>query len=463
MDTGQTTCGDDNRLRAADEPSAAGGRRHPFAILFLVAIGIELAVFVWLCLLDRDTFLSIATAPDTGTYVKIAQGLIDTGTVPLDGFRTLGYPLFLYPCLLIGGPTFVYQVAVAFQLIFNLLLVWLFWKFLERAAAPVAMPIRLIMTAIFFAAGMGLALWILTDFQAGLLFGLFIYCLLFKRSWPWVIVGGLAIGMATLTRPTFTAFAVLIPVAALLARRFTSKVPWSQVAVYVLCSLLACGINSVQTYRSRNVTGSDSFTVFHMLCVPFYNHIDGEETDLVAYKAKFQREIAERAGRPYSELTRAEKEPLARQWMTEKIMAHPGRFVLGCTKSFLKYLFVPIERPADVATATLISEDQYYAVLRPILFGLCLPLWILSIFPPLGHPRRYMFYYLIVVVLVLYVLGWSSLVGGAGERYRFPVLAALFSLAALNLQSVVRWASTRKTAAKGAPRLTSDSDGGYPG
>jgi hypothetical protein len=240
-------------------------------------------------------------------------------------------------------------------------------------------------------------------------------------------------------------------VAALLARRFTSKVPWFQVAVYVLCSLLACGINSVQTYRSRNVTGSDSFTVFAMGCVPFYNHIDGEETNFYAYRVKFQREITERAGRPYSELTRAEKEPLARQWMTEKIMAHPGGFVLGYTKSFLKYLFVPIERPVAAATATVISEDQYHAVLRPILFGLCLPVWILSIFPPLGHPRRYMFYYLFVVLLVLYVLGMSAFVGMAGERYRFPVLIAMLPVAVLNFQSIVRWVLQKMAAARSSP------------
>jgi len=64
-----------------------------------------------------------------------------------------------------------------------------------------------------------------------------------------------------------------------------------------------------------------------------------------------------------------------------------------------------------------------------------------------------MFYYLIVVLLVLYVLGLSSLVGQQGERYRFPVLAALFPLAALNLQSFIRRVAKARPGAKDGGRV----------
>ncbi len=107
--------------------------------------------------------------------------------------------------------------------------------------------------------------------------------------------------------------------------------------------------------------------------------------------------------------------------------------------------------PTVVVGGHQMGNPGYFAVLRPILFGLCLPLWILSIFPPLGHPRQYMFYYLIVVLLVLYVLGVSGLVGQQGERYRFPVLIAMLPLAALNIQSIVRWVSEKMAAARSSP------------
>ena len=119
--------------------------------------------------------------------------------------------------------------------------------------------------------------------------------------------------------------------------------------------------------------------------------------------------------------------------------ARPGTFVLAWSKNFVKYLFVPIVNPALLASVALGATATYYSAVRPILFILFLPLWLLVLVPPRGQSRGFKAYYLVFMLMLAYVLGLSALVGQAGERMRFPVLALMLPLAAVNLERLHRW------------------------
>ena len=145
------------------------------------------------------------------------------------------------------------------------------------------------------------------------------------------------------------------------------------------------------------------------------------------------------AGRPYGELTRAEQERVARGILFEKASARPGALVLAWSKNFIKYLFVPIENPALLASVALGATETDYDAVRPILFVLFLPLWLLVLVPPRGQSRGYMAYYMAVLLVLAYVLALSALAGESGERMRFPVLALMLPLAAVNFERLHRW------------------------
>ncbi len=68
-------------------------------------------------------------------------------------------------------------------------------------------------------------MYLLTDFLAGVLFILFLDGLIYKRRWQSVVVGGVCLFGATLTRPTFNYFPVLIPAVGYLAGRILIEGP----------------------------------------------------------------------------------------------------------------------------------------------------------------------------------------------------------------------------------------------
>ena len=122
--------------------------------------------------------------PDTYEYNRIALQLFEYNRIALQleennkltsGQRTLGYPLFLYLGYLIGGRSYGMYVVIALQLMLNLIFRWGCWRLLQRIAPAAGIRLRSIVTLFFFWASLGMALYLLTDFLASFLFGVFFY------------------------------------------------------------------------------------------------------------------------------------------------------------------------------------------------------------------------------------------------------------------------------------------------
>jgi hypothetical protein len=77
------------------------------------------------------------------------------------------------------------------------------------------------------------------------------------------------------------------------------------------------------------------------------------------------------------------------------------------------------------------------------LYVLWLPVWLLSLTPPLGQPRKYLALYAAIMLASAYIIALSSLGAGGEERIRFPVLPFWFLVAAMNAQDFVNF--LRKT------------------
>jgi len=434
-------------------PEGAGGEaareRRAFLILFILAAAAELVAFAILCLQDRQDFLSFITTKDTGSYLQVAQGLLRKGSIPLGTFRTVGYPLFLSGCFLVGGQAYGYYVTIGVQLLLNLVFLRLFWAVLSRVAAGAPLGIRVAMGGVFWLAGMGMSLWVMSDFQAALAFGLFVYVLLLRRSWAWVAAGSMALALAVLTRPTLNAIGLLVPLLALLASRVTSRVPWSHVAAYMVAALLAAGFSHWQVARAANLKGVESFWSF-TIGFTIYYHLERFDPDAGKSRAIFKDMIAQRAGRPYAEVTQADQDRIAQEIFMERFCQRPVRYLLSWAKSLLKYTLVPIENTVYLTASALGREDAYFKWIRPVMFALCLPLWVASLVPPRTRQKGWLAYYALMMVVAVYVLSLGSVFSGAGERYRFPVLLLMLPVAATNIHWA--WQRVRARLGRGAYR-----------
>jgi len=400
--------------------------------LLALAAALELIFFIWLCLQGPEGFKTfVCHYPDTAEYARVGEYLVERGAIPTSP-RTLGYPLFLSGCLFLGGSTYGYHVAVAVQLVANLLLGAGFWFASERLAPQLGVWVRGVATAILLYAGFGLSLFILTDFLAGFLFTLFLWALILKRRWPWVVAAGICLFLATLIRPTFNYFPILLPGIVYLVGRCYSKVPLRQTAFYILCGASAVALSTAIEHRDRDATDSFGFLYLHfrvLVRTNFYPEIK-EDHD---YDALYRRECAAAAGKPLDQTTRAEKDQAAKRVFVAHVRSQPARFARNYGAAFLKYAFAPIETLVQQILYSRGQQDTYYfSHARPVLVLLWLPLWLLSLFPPVGSKHTNLGLYVLVMTVLLYVLGLSALGSGGGERIRFPVLPFLLILAAVN-------------------------------
>ncbi len=149
--------------------------------LLIVCVAIEGMLFAWLCALPQKAFWAFVWDPDTLEYWRVARHLVDSGWW-LTTSRTLGYPLFLALCYRLGGELYGPYVAIALQLLLNLVLTGLCWRLLQRLAPSVGELGRFWATLFFSWAGTGMALMLMADFLSALLFAVFVYGLLFWRQ-----------------------------------------------------------------------------------------------------------------------------------------------------------------------------------------------------------------------------------------------------------------------------------------
>jgi hypothetical protein len=394
---------------------------------------IELVLFCWLCSLGQEAFTDFVSAPDTTKYNRLAlqlsEGRLTSGP---SSSRTLGYPLFLSLCYLIGGRSYGLYVVIATQLVLNIVFTWGCWRLLERIAPAAGVKLRSMATLFFFWAGMGMALYLLTDFLASFFFGIFLYGMLFWRRRSSVPLSGTALALATSTRPTFTFIPFLLPLAAYLIGGFTSKVPKNYLIAFILFSFVATGISVMHQYTSDGYIGPSSVVTQNIVRIIYFSLKEDQLTES-DYTREFEGEIGRRAGQPFVTLSRSAQEKYAKEMLFEVLVSHPRQVILYLVRNFVKYIFVPVESVVARLTALYLSEQAYLTYVRPVLGLLCLPVWLFSLSPPFGSPKKYKMYYLLVVIFLLYVVGVSAITPLQGERMRFPVLVFMLPVMVWNV------------------------------
>jgi hypothetical protein len=428
-------------IASSTRPAASPPRDPVFRAIMLVAIVLESLLYAATWGLDEHEFMRVFSCPDTGAYVEIARSLVDQGTVSPESIRTLGYPLYLSCCFALAG-RWGFRLALAGQLVMNLVFVWIGWQFLARIAGHTRVAVRVIMAAVLFVDGLGLAVLFLTDLQAAMFFGLFLYGLFFKRSWPWVALAGISVFLAALTRPTFALFFVLLPVLAPLVRQFSTRVPKTHLCIYVLCILLGNAVSWRQNQLSRSLIGGrESVLTWNIRLLDYAIGQDGDLrniADIDRHQIEFHKRIAAAVGKPYEKLTRGEVDDQSTRLLTGIVLAHPVKTMVSTSVGFLKFLFVPIE--CGIMQFFIIADraELYGTPIRLPLFLFWLPLWLLFIFPPLRFRLDHLCYYIATWLIVGYVLGVSGFwVFGSGERLRLPVLPLMLPWAAINLDWLI--------------------------
>jgi hypothetical protein len=426
-------------LRVERRPADQNKRHCRSDTFVLIAcVGIEVVMIVWLSLLGRDAFMTYAWAVDTQGYVAVALHLVETGTLTA-GPRTLGYPLFVAFAYFLGGVTRGPYVVIGLQLVLNVGLTWGCWRLLERMAPTAGVRIRALATLFFSWAALGMALILMSDFLGAVFFGMFLYGMLFWRSRTGVALCGGSLAFATLTRPTFTFFPLVIPFLAWLVGRCTAKLSRRDLIFYMGCSLAATGLSVMYQYSYSRYMGPSPNLITPIQETIYHGVVERQapSSDIDSFKKQFEQEVEKRAGRTYSTLSPTEREMYAKSIFREEFAAHPTEIMANFVSNFIKYIFVPVEFNVNRLTAMYFGDKAYFDYLRPILGLICLPLWILSLIPPIGAPKSHKMFYLIVTTCLLYIVGLSAIGSGAGERYRFPVLMFMLPVVLWNLQWLI--------------------------
>ncbi|MGD0898082.1 MAG: hypothetical protein ABR915_09630 [Thermoguttaceae bacterium] len=426
------------------------------AVLLVLAFLLETIAFFWACSLSTDEFRKQFLGGDTEDYVRVAKGLLISGMPPIGESRTVGYPLFLAACLGIGGEKHGYRFALAVQLCLNMVFLSTFWSFLARIGPHTRLAIKITMAAVFFLAGFGMAMRLLSDFQAALLFTLFLYGLCFGRSRRWGTGTGVSLGLTLLTRPTFLPLVILLPLLPFFVRRFASRVPWSHIVVCAGCGLAAATVGWWQEQRSARTVHAGMSLRWQLAKdwvdeVGFHGEPKSRE-ETARRREAFNARIAAIAGRPVNALTRGEIDAAAGKILREIVMDHPRAVAVCWAKRFVKSLFVPIEQVVRVAFAAFDRDDAYVRLVRGPLFVLCFPLWVLALAPPPKDWKQQWAFYLFTILLVFYDLGINAIGGGAqGERYRFPVLPLMLIWAGITVEAACCSIRLKATGARVSP------------
>jgi hypothetical protein len=409
------------------------------SVIFKIVAGttlIESAVGFWLWQQGWNTFAQFVLTPDTPGYVGIAQHLAETFTL-LPSPRTLGYPLFLAVGELLAGRDYGSYLAVAIQLVLNILMTVVCWKMLERLVPSVSETLRLLVTLLFFWAGLGMALFLMTDFMAAVWFGMFVYGFLFWRSRTGLVMAGVGLALATLTRPTFTFVPLLLPLAAHLVGRVSSKIPFGAVVTIAVLGLAATGASVAYQYTFDRYLGPSPILINAVEESLYYSEIEGSGMVFIDYKRQFEQRTADAAGKNYSELSPRERDLYAGTVLREAMAAHPVKIALVWGRNFLKYLLVPMESTIERMVVRNQSMETYNAIVRPLLLLICLPLWAFALAPPINGSQRERMYYWFMLLCVSYTMAVSAVAAGSGERIRFPVLMLMLPTMAWNLEAAV--------------------------
>ena len=423
--------------------------------LLIGAAAVELLLFLWLAANGREAFLELVSTPDTSSYLGVAQQLADTHTLAASS-RTLGYPLFAAVGYVIGGETYGPYIVIGAQLLLNLFLTWLGWRVLERLASEASVRLRIAATVFLFWAGMGMAALLMSDFLAGLCFAVFLYGFLFWRQRRGALLAACALALATLTRPTFILVPVLLPAAAYIVRQVTTKIPAAHLLVFAACCVAATSLSLDYQYKFNRYVGPSPILIYPIQEMLYHGIAAQRSTsqDYAVFQREFATEIAKRGGQPFGRMSVADREAYAKQLLREGFVAHPFSITVVVVTNAFKYVFAPVELVISRVANELLSPATYRRFVRPVIVAACVPIFLLSLLPPMGHFRGQRPYYALVMLFLLYIIGLSAISYGSGERIRFPILAFMAPVAVWNARTFCDAVQARFS----VPRLSTAAD-----
>jgi hypothetical protein len=422
-------------------PSPQPPERFPWKCLAIPA-ALSACLFLVAAFRGPEAFRVAVSLPDGEGYTSAAWSLLKQGTMPRESVRTLGYPLFLAGCFGIGGETYGAHVAIAVQLVLNLMLMPLSWSYLTHVSNQVSRRFRLIAAYCVWFAGLGLAALLMTDLLAAFCFNVFLFGFCFRRTRRWVALAGGCLLFATLARPAFNGMFVLLPFLALLVNRFARRIPWKQVAVYSVCSICGFGVNSLQERYSSEVKGREiSVKEYGIMFWNARYTLGGCTADnREAALAQYRQSVADRMGKDYEMLSRREKETGAWRLLRDLVFAQPSTFVIGLVEHSLKTLVAPVDSLAGWGARFFFGPETVLPkVVRFLIFLLCMPLWLLAYLPGKEVRQRFGAYLIFSGIVLAYVVGLTALLAeGCGERYRLPLLMMILVTAALQADVLSR-------------------------
>lgn len=275
----------------------------------------------------------------------------------------------------------------------------------------------------------------MSDFLSALLFAVFVYGLLFWRDYRSLWVSGTALVLATLVRPTLMFLPLLLPLLAWCVARATSRVPVGHVAVYAACIVAAIGASTAYQYASDGYLGPSSIVAQNLGRTVVFATLDGSVTS--DDYGRFVPQIEARAGAAYETLSRREVQHHSVRIFFETLWAQPKRMAVQMARTFVKYLFVPVESLLQRLTERTAGAARYEAVVRPVVALMCLPIWLLALWPPRSEPRDRA-YYAFMLIIWFYLAGIAVVNPYQGERIRFPVLMFALPVVLWNAQGVYR-------------------------
>jgi len=424
-----------------DVASPATPDDRAIARILVGAAAVEVSLFLWFVAIGRAAFIEFVWTPDTSSYIRVAQQLAERHTLA-EGPRTLGYPVFAAAAYVIGGGLYAPYILIALQLLLNLGFTWLGWRLLQRIAPEAGLRLRSAATVLLFWAGMGMAAFLMTDFLAAFCFSVFLYGLLFWRDRWGALVSAGALAVATLTRPTFTFLPLLLPAAAYLVRRITSKIPATHLLLFAACSIAATSVSVAYQYAFNRYAGPSPLLILPIQEMLYHGVVRQRSPapDYATFQQQFAAEVEKRAGRPFATLTAGERERTAKEIFGEAFRAYPVEITANVLKNALKYVFVPVESSLSRFWAIYASASTYATAVRPIVALVWFPVWTLALVPPIESTPRRRMYYLLMMGCLAYIIGFSSISTGSGERIRFPVLMFMFPVLMWN----VEWLRSRR-------------------
>jgi hypothetical protein len=333
------------------------------------------------------------------------------------------------------------------QLLLNLLMLPLAWSFLRSLRRRLSRILCLWIVFFVWLAGLGFAIQLLSDLLAGVLFNIFLLGFCFRRTRGWLALAGASLFLATVTRPGLNYFFLLLPFLALLVRRFAAPLAWREVGVYCLLGFCGMVVNEVQGHYFLEVKGTTRSLKEWPVQLWNYELLKPAEN---AYSEQaiqdYRHLIEQRAGRPYADLTRREKEATARLVLCDLLSSHPLSFCYRYAKRVVQILIAPMDNSLVYRMKILLGLTSENAT-RWKLYLFWLPVWLVAYIPGKRLRKEHGAYFLFYALTIAYFLGLTALATGSGgdDRYRLPLMMCIMSTIALQLDAFFRRGKTGKT------------------